>query len=314
MTLGEGGTCCQRPSSHDDAVALLEHVLGKRVPRPLEAPVMSHVFVFLFFVLLRHDRPSFRSCSCVESHDLAATMRARLLGAARLGLRVEVGGLAERLPLSVRLDARALGVADGAHSVAAKQESQRRRVQARDANDRPQPPSTGPRLRAVVLGWKRANRSTVAAYTGLSCAIVVEDPAKSVRKPPGSMIVTLMPSGPTSFARTSENPSTPNFAAAYAPRPTGPSRPPTDENWRICRFLSPHDGDRRLGHLHHAEEVRFDLCAEVLHARVLDRRQIAVAGVVREHVEPPKTSTASGPPRSRPARRHVERDGAHPIP
>src|ERR1700733_9347439 len=63
--------------------------------------------------------------------------------------------------------------------------------------------------------------------------MVWEDPAKSVRKPPGSMIVTLMPSGPTSLASTSEKPSTPHLAAAYAPRPIGPTRPPTDENWRI---------------------------------------------------------------------------------
>src|SRR5438477_9278861 len=49
--------------------------------------------------------------------------------------------------------------------------------------------------------------------------MVWEDPAKSVRKPPGSMIVTLIPSGPTSLASTSEKPSTPHLAAAYAPRP-----------------------------------------------------------------------------------------------
>src|SRR6267154_1243851 len=46
--------------------------------------------------------------------------------------------------------------------------------------------------------------------------MVWEDPAKSVRKPPGSMIVTLIPSGPTSLASTSEKPSTPHLAAAYA--------------------------------------------------------------------------------------------------
>jgi len=38
-----------------------------------------------------------------------------------LGLRLEVGRNAERLPHSVGLDARALGVADGTHRVAAKQ-------------------------------------------------------------------------------------------------------------------------------------------------------------------------------------------------
>ena len=152
--------------------------------------------------------------------------------------------------------------------------------------------------------WNRATAPTVAAYTGLSLAIVVDDPAKSVRKPPGSMIVTLTPRGPTSFARTSENPSTPHFAAAYAPRPTGPESPADGRELEdVPGSLSPHDGDRRLRHVHDAEEVRFDLRAEVLHARVLDRRQVAVPGVVREHVEPPERHPRpSGPPRSRPAR------------
>src|SRR5437868_13078520 len=63
--------------------------------------------------------------------------------------------------------------------------------------------------------------------------MVWEDTAKSVRKPPVSMIVTLIPSGPTSLASTSEKPSTPHLAAAYAPRPIGPTRPPMDENWRF---------------------------------------------------------------------------------
>lgn len=51
--------------------------------------------------------------------------------------------------------------------------------------------------------------------------MLVELPAKSVRNPPGSMMVTLMPKGPTSFSSTSEKPSTPLFAATYAPLPTG---------------------------------------------------------------------------------------------
>jgi hypothetical protein len=37
-------------------------------------------------------------------------------------------------------------------------------------------------------------------------------PAQSVRIPPGSTTVTLMPRGPTSFASTSENPPTALFA------------------------------------------------------------------------------------------------------
>ena len=41
-------------------------------------------------------------------------------------------------------------------------------------------------------------------------------------EPPGSTIVTLMPSGATSRNSTSEKPSTPHFAAEYGPRPGGP--------------------------------------------------------------------------------------------
>src|SRR5439155_13270123 len=65
-----------------------------------------------------------------------------------------------------------------------------------------------------------------------------------VRKPPGSTIVTFMPSGSTSLDSDSEKPSTPNFAAAYAARPDGPTRPPIDDIWITCpemarSFLEP---------------------------------------------------------------------------
>src|SRR5207237_9360152 len=39
------------------------------------------------------------------------------------------------------------------------------------------------------------------------------------------------------------------------------------------------------GNVDHAEQSRFDLRAEVLHARVFDRSEVAVASVVDEHVE-----------------------------
>jgi hypothetical protein len=55
-----------------------------------------------------------RSCSLVIPQTRGDDARL-------LGLRLEIGGNAERLPHSVGLDARALGVADGTHRVAAKQ-------------------------------------------------------------------------------------------------------------------------------------------------------------------------------------------------
>src|SRR5205823_14188185 len=48
----------------------------------------------------------------------------------------------------------------------------------------------------------------------------MDEPAQSVRKPPGSMMVTLMPSGFTSLARTSEKPSTPHFAVKLGAKRT----------------------------------------------------------------------------------------------
>src|SRR5260370_12364041 len=39
---------------------------------------------------------------------------------------------------------------------------------------------------------------------------------------------------PASLDSDSEKPSTPNFAAAYAARPVGPTRPPIDDIWMTC--------------------------------------------------------------------------------
>ena len=60
------------------------------------------------------------------------------------------------------------------------------------------------------------------------------EPAKSVRKPPGSTIVTFIPRGHTSLFSDSEKPSTPNLAAAYGARPMGPTRPAIDVIWTMC--------------------------------------------------------------------------------
>jgi hypothetical protein len=45
----------------------------------------------------------------------------------------------------------------------------------------------------------------------------IDDPAQSVRMPPGSRTVTRIPSGATSAASTDENPPTAHFAVWYAP-------------------------------------------------------------------------------------------------
>ena len=82
-------------------------------------------------------------------------------------------------------------------------------------------------LPVVVVRWNLAAAPTVESYSGRPPLMVVEDPAKSVRKPPGSMIVTLMPRGAVSLASAPKKPSTPHFAAEWAASPHG-SDSPTD--------------------------------------------------------------------------------------
>src|SRR6266478_2875577 len=57
-----------------------------------------------------------------------------------------------------------------------------------------------------------ASAPTVGLYSSRNSATIIEEPAQSVRNPPGSTIVVLIPSGPTSLASTSEKPSTAHFA------------------------------------------------------------------------------------------------------
>jgi hypothetical protein len=59
----------------------------------------------------------------------------------------------------------------------------------------------------------RAITPTVGWYGSLIGGTCMDDPAQSVCIPPGSSTVTLMPSGLTSCARTSEKPPTAHFAA-----------------------------------------------------------------------------------------------------
>src|SRR5262249_2115023 len=74
-----------------------------------------------------------------------------------------------------------------------------------------------------------ASAPTVGRYGALIGGIDIDAPAQSVRMPPGSRTVTLIPSGPTSCARTSENPPTAHLADWYAARPAVATRPPSDD-------------------------------------------------------------------------------------
>src|SRR6266478_9102807 len=52
--------------------------------------------------------------------------------------------------------------------------------------------------------------------------------------------------------------------------------------------LLPHDRDCGLGDNDDAEEIGFDLCAKIGQARILNRADITIAGIIDEYVQPPK--------------------------
>ncbi len=92
------------------------------------------------------------------------------------------------------------------NGLASEQQPQRRFIKAHDAD------SDGRGLDGIVgMGplksrWNRAILPTMESHSGRPGRIVVDEPAKSVQKLPGSMIVTMTPSGPASLASTSEIP------------------------------------------------------------------------------------------------------------
>src|SRR5262252_3811794 len=59
---------------------------------------------------------------------------------------------------------------------------------------------------------------------------------KSVRKGPGSTIVTEIPNGETSFANDSENPSSANLLAQYSDAICAPTRPAIDDTLKMTPF------------------------------------------------------------------------------
>src|SRR5262249_23480779 len=72
--------------------------------------------------------------------------------------------------------------------------------------------------------------------------------------------------------------------------PPGRSNPSTDRGKlnEITCLPFPKVRESCLGHDDRAEEVRFDLCAEIRYRRVFDGREIAVTRVVDNYVQEPK--------------------------
>src|SRR5580704_1959182 len=52
--------------------------------------------------------------------------------------------------------------------------------------------------------------------------------------------------------------------------------------------LLPHERKRGLGDVDHAEEIRLNLRTKLVEACVFDRTDVAIPGIVDEHVEPSK--------------------------
>ena len=68
---------------------------------------------------------------------------------------------------------------------------------------------------------------------------IIEEPAQSVLKPPGSTTITFTPNGAVSARRTRLKPSMANVAAWYHALPgEPPTRPPMEENLCVPRTLS----------------------------------------------------------------------------
>ena len=62
-------------------------------------------------------------------------------------------------------------------------------------------------------------------------------------------------------------------------------RPPTEEMLIMWPALPAHHRERSAGEIHDAIEVGVYLGAEILLGRLLERRDMAEAGVVDEHVQ-----------------------------
>src|SRR5260370_18571275 len=119
----------------------------------------------------------------------------------------------------------------------------------------------------------------------------MDDRDQSVRKGPGSMIVTFTPKGAPSWGEyLREALDTPlgQLVGAEA----GGAEAPTDggELNDVAAALGVQHWQRGAGYVDDAPQVRLDLCAEVLWIGVLDGVDVRVAGRVHHYIqaaEPP---------------------------
>jgi hypothetical protein len=76
--------------------------------------------------------------------------------------------------------------------------------------------------------------------------------------------------------------------------------------------LLPHQRERGLGDVDNAEKIRLNLRTKFVEARIFDRADVAVPGIVNKHVEPPEGLSRYGHGMgSRLLVRHIKRNGSH---
>jgi hypothetical protein len=185
-----------------------------------------------------------------------------------------------------------VGRADRGDRVAAQRQAQGRLVHGGDLQQDLGGLAGIAGLSSVVLGLHARRAPTTASYSGRPAFSVVEAPAKSVRKPPGSTIVTLTPTEPSpgqDFREALDSP-----LGGRVGGPAGRAQPPAHRGDldEVAGALLAQQRDGGLGDDDRAEQVGVDLLTEVLQRSVLDRADVAVAGVVDDDVQPPNASTA----------------------
>ena len=116
-----------------------------------------------------------------------------------------------------------------------------------------------------------------------------------MRKGPGSTIVTPMPSGASSIARASDNPSTANFVELSIPHPRQADE--STDGGKIDHVAAVLLAQMRKDCLRQADEpedVRLVNAPDLRVARLLDRAEQAVPDVVDQHIDATESRDRGG--------------------
>ena len=119
--------------------------------------------------------------------------------------------------------------------------------------------------------------------------VPADAPPQSVEKPPGSMSVTLMPNPATSWASAWLRPSSAHFEAWYIPTVGNAEMPPIEETCRMWPLPCARRNGSAAWVTHSAPNRLVSIWSRAsCLADLLDHAELAVAGVVDDHVEAPE--------------------------